>query len=405
MDNVTTHRKPLVPQLRFKEFDGEWEEKKLGEVSSFAKGKNISKADIVENGKFECIRYGELYTVYGEVIENIISRTNLDEENLIFSEYNDVIIPASGETQIDIATASCVLKDGIALGGDLNIIKSKANGTFLSYYLNSVRKIDIARLSQGNSVVHLYSKQLKTLNLNVPKDEEQQKIAKFLTAVDQKIQQLRSKKEQLEQYKKGAMQQLFSQELRFKDDDGNDFADWEEKTLGEVCTFFSGGTPTSTNKQFYLGEIPFIGSGNIYDSKVSNFISEKALNSSSAKIVKKGDLLYALYGANSGEVAISKLSGAINQAILCIRTEETIEYLYYILLSNKNRITAKYLQGGQGNLSSKIIKNLKYKLPSLKEQQKIAAYLSSLDAKIEAVGTQIKNTQEFKKGLLQQLFV
>lgn len=410
----------LTPKLRFKEFEGEWEERKLGDISAFSKGKSISKSDIDENGILECIRYGELYTVYDEVIFNIKSKTNLNADDLVLSESNDVIIPASGETQIDIATASCVLKDGIALGGDLNIIKSKTNGVFLSYYLNSKKKIDIARLSQGISVVHLYSSQLKTLNLNLPQDEEQQKIANFLTAVDTKLQQLTTKKETLALYKKGVMQQLFSQQLRFKPDvianavkqsheaispNETQFPDWEEKRLGEVCTFFSGGTPTSTNKEYYSGTIPFIGSGNIYDSEVFSFISEEALNGSSAKIVEKGDLLYALYGANSGEVSISKLSGAINQAVLCIRTNESIEYLYYVLLLNKDRITSKYLQGGQGNLSSKIIKNLKYNFPSLKEQQKIANYLSAIDKKIEAVQTQITQTQAFKKGLLQQMFV
>ena len=122
-------------------------------------------------------------------------------------------------------------------------------------------------------------------------------------------------------------------------------------------------------------------------------------------MVKMGDLLYALYGANSGELSISKLEGAINQAILCIRTEQSIEYLYYVLLHNKDLIVSKYLQGGQGNLSAQIIKKLKYKFPSLPEQQKIATFLSNIDTKIESVNQQITQTQSFKKGLLQKLFV
>ena len=201
------------------------------------------------------------------------------------------------------------------------------------------------------------------------------------------------------------MQQLFSGKLRFKDENGKAFAKWEEKRLGDVCSFFSGGTPASTNRAFYSGTIPFIGSGNIYDSEVFSFITKEALNSSSAKIVEKGDLLYALYGANSGEVAISKIKGAINQAILCIRSDENIDYLYYGLLLNKDQIVAKYLQGGQGNLSANIIKRLKYKLPSVQEQKKIANYLSNIDIKIESVNNQITQIQTFKKGLLQQMFV
>src|SRR5690606_35080787 len=148
----------LIPELRFPEFVnvGEWEEKILGDVATFFKGKGISKADIVEDGSLPCIRYGELYTHYNETITKIKSSTNLSTDDLILSQVNDVIIPASGETQIDIATASCVLQDGVALGGDLNIIRTNLNGVFLSYYLNNAKKEDIAQMAQGISVVHLY---------------------------------------------------------------------------------------------------------------------------------------------------------------------------------------------------------------------------------------------------------
>ncbi|WP_081874018.1 restriction endonuclease subunit S [Chryseobacterium sp. JM1] len=175
------------PTLRFPEFKEEWERKKLGGIAKFSKGKGISKIDIDENGETECVRYGELYTHYGEVITDIKSKTNIDKSSLVLSEGNDVIIPASGETQIDIATASCVLKSGVALGGDLNIIKTSNDGVFLSYYLNSKKKMDIARLSQGISVVHLYSSQLALLTLNLPKLDEQRKIASFLSLLDERI--------------------------------------------------------------------------------------------------------------------------------------------------------------------------------------------------------------------------
>jgi type I restriction enzyme S subunit len=206
-------QKLFSQELRFKADDGsefsEWEEKKLGEVAKFSKGKGISKNDIIENGTNECIRYGELYTRYGEVINRIYSRTNIDLKNLVLSEENDVIIPASGETQIDIATASCVLKSGIALGGDLNIIRTKNNGVFLSYYLNNMKKVEIANLAQGASVVHLYSKQLATLNLKFPTKPEQEKIANFLTAIDTKIDLATKQLEELKQFKKALLQQMF----------------------------------------------------------------------------------------------------------------------------------------------------------------------------------------------------
>lgn len=254
-----------IPVLRFPEFKGEWEMKKLGDIAKFSKGKGISKSEIAEDGKIECIRYGELYTRYSEVISEVYSKTNVDVKNLVLSEGNDVIIPASGETQIDIATASCVIKKGIALGGDLNIIKTENNGVFLSYYLNNEKKNEIANLAQGISVVHLYSSQLATLNLNLPTLPEQTRIATFFTVLDRKITELKQKKTLLEQYKKGVMQKIFLSELglegledsrieneeenptileskkpkfrqlRFKDDKGKDFPKWEKKKLGEVC--------------------------------------------------------------------------------------------------------------------------------------------------------------------------
>ena len=200
-----------VPRWRFPEFknDGEWVEKKLGEVANFLKGKGISKSDIVENGVLPCIRYGELYTYYHETIDAIKSYTNLSADELVLSEANDVIIPASGETQIDIATASCVLRSGIALGGDLNIIRSDIDGVFLSYYLNNAKKYEIAQLAQGISVVHLYPSQLQTLTISIPKKQEQQKIASCLSSLDAIITTQTEKIEQLKLHKKGLMQGLF----------------------------------------------------------------------------------------------------------------------------------------------------------------------------------------------------
>ena len=200
-------------KLRFKDENGkdyaDWEEKKLGEVAKFSKGKGISKSEVCEDGINECIRYGELYTRYGEVIQNIFSKTNFDINKAVISQANDVIIPASGETQIDIATASCVMKSGVILGGDLNIIRSKNNGIFLSYYLNSARKLDIANLAQGISVVHLYSSQLSLLNLSLPCLEEQQKIANFLSNIDVKIENTNQEINKMQNFKKGLLQQMF----------------------------------------------------------------------------------------------------------------------------------------------------------------------------------------------------
>lgn len=216
MQNLFPQKGEKVPKFRFPEFekDGEWVEKALDEVAMITKGKGISKSDIVENGNLPCIRYGELYTDYSETISDIKSYTNIDGENLILSEENDVIIPASGETHMDIARASCVMRKGVALGGDLNIIKTKINGVFLAYYLNNAKKRDIAQIAQGISVIHLYANQLKTLVLNLPKPKEQQKIALCLSALDELIMAQTDKIEQLQQHKKGLMQRLFPKMIK-----------------------------------------------------------------------------------------------------------------------------------------------------------------------------------------------
>ncbi|WP_233861254.1 restriction endonuclease subunit S [Tenacibaculum piscium] len=411
----------LIPSLRFSEFVGEWEKKLYGDIYSFYTTNSFSRDNLnYKIGEIKNIHYGDIHTKFStlfdiekELVPFINPEVNLDRiKNENYCQEGDLVIADASEDYQDIGkTIELVNLNGKKILAGLHTFLARPNKFqmkkgFSGYLVQSwkVRK-QVMVIAQGSKVLGIATGRLSKVKLDIPKLPEQEKIANFLTSVDTKIQQLTRKKETLNQYKKGVIQQLFSQQIRFKQNNGTDFPDWQEKKLGEVCTFFSGGTPTSTNREYYLGEIPFIGSGNIYDSKVFNFITEEALKNSSAKIVEKGDLLYALYGANSGEVSISKLCGAINQAVLCIRTNESVEYLYYLLFLNKNRITSKYLQGGQGNLSSKIIKNLKYNFPSLKEQEKIATYLSAIDMKIAKVETQISQTVLFKKGLLQQLFV
>jgi len=202
-----------APEIRFKDENGEdfpdWESRRLGKIGTFSKGKGIAKKDVEDNGKHKCIRYGELYTEYKEKIDGIKSRTNLPAKKLAFSKSNDVLIPSSGETHIDIATASCVLEDGVALGGDINIFRTNQNGNFISYYLKHAYKHQIASLAQGNSVIHLYSKQLKSLEILLPSIEEQNKIVDFLEKIDDKVQSIANRISSTQHFKKGLLQQMF----------------------------------------------------------------------------------------------------------------------------------------------------------------------------------------------------
>ena len=179
---------------------------------------------------------------------------------------------------------------------------------------------------------------------------------------------------------------------------------WVSKTIGEVFNSFSGGTPITSNKEYYGGNIPFIRSAEINKEKTELFITDDGLNDSSAKLVKSGDLLVALYGANSGDSAISKINGAINQAILCLQSDKSNAFAFYFLTLKKDWIVSKYIQGGQGNLSGDIIKSIDIPFPNPKEQQKIASCLSSLDEVIAAHSQKLDLLKEHKKGLMQNLF-
>ncbi len=181
--------------------------------------------------------------------------------------------------------------------------------------------------------------------------------------------------------------------------------EWQQKRLEEIATSFSGGTPKSGEPKYYGGDIPFIRSGEIHEKKTALCITEDGLLSSSAKLVKKGDLLFALYGATSGEVALSKIDGAINQAILCIRSKIVDSaFLYNYFEHIKGFILSRYLQGGQGNLSSEIIMSLSIPIPSPAEQKQIASCLSLVDDLIETQNNKIETLKVQKKGLMMQLF-
>ena len=208
---MKNEKQALVPRLRFPEFReaGEWARKQLGEIAKIYKGKGISKADITADGVHPCVRYGELYTSYGELIDVVISKTNISANELFVSRKGDVVIPSSGETKLDIATAACVMHNGIALGSDLNVIRSKQNGAFLSYYLNGSMRLEIAKVAQGDTVAHLYKSNLEKLSLALPRKKEQQKIADCLSSLDALIAAQADKLDALKAHKKGLMQQLF----------------------------------------------------------------------------------------------------------------------------------------------------------------------------------------------------
>ena len=384
-----------TPVLRFKDEQGsdypDWEGKLLGEISRFSKGKGISKTDVKENGTVKCIRYGELYTRYDETISNVISSTNVPVSELVLSHKNDVIIPASGETALDIASAACITVEGVALGGDINIIRCQQNGIFLAYYLISKKK-DIARLAQGISIVHLYSAQLASLNLRIPSKQEQQKIATFLSSVDTKIEQLGKKKALLEQYKKGMMQKLFSQQIRFKDEQGNEYPGWDKRKLSDFSEINRG--KTIVRNDIVNEGYPVIAGGQRSPYCHSSFTHENVITVSAS-------------GAFAGYVSYHPHKiWASDCSVVRAKSSSCTLFVYYLLNHLQTRIYVLQSGGAQPHVYPKDLYTLTVTIPvSSKEQQKIANFLSAIDKKIELVAQQLEQARTFKKGLLQQMFI
>lgn len=181
---------------------------------------------------------------------------------------------------------------------------------------------------------------------------------------------------------------------------------WEQCKLGDIVKSYSGGTPTASNKEYYGGDIPFIRSAEINSDTTELYITQKGLDNSSAKIVDKGTILYAMYGATSGEVGISKINGAINQAILAMRPlEYNGKIIEQYLRKNKKSIIGKYLQGGQGNLSASIILELPIQLPGLEESNQIANFLESFDNLITLHQRKLEKLKNLKAAYLNEMFV
>ena len=304
---ATPHRN--VPVLRFSEFLGKWVNKKIKSIAPLQRGFDLPTTRI-KNGK------------YPVVYSNGILRTHNE-----FKVTGPSVVTGRSGT---IGQVTFVNTNFWPHNTSLWVTDFCGNDPkFIYYFFIQIR---LKKYNAGSSIPTLNRNDVHSIKASIPESlKEQQKIATFISSVDTKIEHLGKKKALLEQYKKGMMQKLFSQEIRFKDEQGNDYLDWEEKTLGEVAKFYSGGTPETTKKQYYTGNIPFIKSGEIAFSSTEQFISDEGLNNSSAKIVKKGDILYALYGATSGEVAVSKINGAINQAVLCIRSDFSHDFIYFYL--------------------------------------------------------------------------
>ena len=395
----------LVPKRRFPEFlrVGDWKREQIGNVASIIKGKGLSKADITEGGATPCIRYAELYTHYGEVIHDVVSRTNVPHEDLILSQAEDVIVPASGETRTDIARAACVLLERVALGSDLNILRSDLYGPFLSYVLNSPLRHTIAQMAQGDTVAHLYLGQLSLVWLAYPLRPEQQKIADCLGSLDYLIASEGRKLEALRQHKQGLMQQLFPQpgetqpRLRFPE-----FADrpeWNGLLLKELeaegrIELGRGKVISHADMRASPGPYP------VYSSSV---IDEGLMGTYGDYLFDEELISWSVDGGGhffyrpKHKFSVTNVSGFMR--LLC--GDIVCQFLAYQL----QRLHASQTFDYQQKAHPSVIRTLyAVGLPEPDEQRRISDCLASLDARMVGQTRRVDALKQHKQGLMQQLF-
>lgn len=332
-----------APTLRFIEFTENWQLNNLLSLSENGFTNGVFNDPAKVGSGYKLVNVLDMY-IETTIDETRLKLIELDKAEFIKNkvEYGDIFFTRSSLVKEGIAYSNTYLgkSEDITFDGHLirmRPIKNLLNSSFLNYLLKTATpRSQLVKRGKTPTMTTIGQADIAEVEIKFPSKFEQTKIANFLTAVDKKITHLNQKHDLLTFYKKGVMQQIFSQELRFKDENGQGFPEWEESKLGEISSFFSGGTPLTTKNDYYGGEIPFIKSGEISANKTAQFISESGLKNSSAKMVLNGDLLYALYGATSGEVAVSKIEGAINQAVLCIRSKlDTYFLLSYFLFEKK----------------------------------------------------------------------
>jgi type I restriction enzyme S subunit len=425
---------PLVPMLRFPEFRHApgWRQSRLGSEAEFFKGRGVSKAEIDPNGNRACIRYGELYTRYGEVIDTVYSRTSAAESGLFLSRQNDVIVPASGETKDDIATVSCVMLDGVALGSDLNVIRTAHNGVFLSYLLNGTKRKEIAKVAQGDTVVHLYPSQLDQVTLALPSPLEQQKIADCLTSLDDLIAAEFRTLDALRRHKQGLMQQLFPRpgetvpRLRFPE--FRDMSGWIADRFSNLYTFQRNNTLSRDKLNYKGGPAKNVHYGDIHTKFRTHFdITREAVpyinqgeavpEADSEDYCVEGDLIFADASEDTNDVGkcieVVELNGerllSGQHTILARRSDNRLAVGFGGYLMRSTPIRTQIEKEAQGTkvyaISAARLGIIEVPFPPEQpEQEKIVDCLASIDAIIDAQRERLDSLQSHKQGLMQQLF-
>lgn len=385
----------LQPKLRFPGFDGDWELKKLSEVSKIGRGKSKHRprdAEFLYGGKYPFIQTGDIRNadLYLKNYTQTYSDEGLNQSKL-WDENTLCITIAANIAETAILKIKACFPDSII---GLIPFEDKTIVLFVKYQFDKY-KIEIQNLSQGVAQANLNQEKLSNIEFNFPSIQEQTKIANFLSSVDEKLNLLKEKKALLEEYKKGMMQKIFSQELRFKDENGNDFEEWENAELGDVLDYIqptkyivksteydnSYSTPVLTaGKTFILG----------YTDETENIFKEKL------PVIIFDDFTTA----NKYVDFPFKVKSSAMKILVCKNDSVNIKYVYEFIQTLNFATGDEHKRYWISEYSK-----CEIQLPTLQEQTKIADFLSAIDEKIELVTVQIEETQEYKKGLLQQMFV
>lgn len=389
-----------VPTLRFPEYSDKWLECELQDIADLSKGAGISKDQLSESGE-SCILYGELYTKYkSEVISNVISKTDIENSNLVRSKANDVIIPSSGETAIDISTARCVPYDNILLGGDLNIIRLKEqDGCFFSYQLNGVRKLDIAQIAQGVSVVHLYGESLKRLKVRYPSRSEQEKISSLLSVIDERIETQNRIINEIQSLISGITQKI-SKHSSIRMTMLSELL--EERNEKNTALFPVHSVSVSEG---VINQIDYLGR------------SFAAADTSHYNVAHKGDIIYTKsptgefpFGivkrnAIESNVAVSPLYGVYKPI-----SDDVAIYLHYYFCSplNAQNYLHKLIQKGAKNTinitNQRFVQNC-IPLPDKKTLEGFVKLTTTVSTKLKLEKSLLEKLQKQKRYLLTQMFV
>ena len=411
-----------VPAIRFAGFTDPWEQRKFGDCFEFLKSNTLSRAGLNgENGTARNVHYGDILIKFGDCLDDERSDLPFITDDTVLPKYAGSILREGdvifADTAEDETAGKCVelrkLPKEPTISG-LHTIPARPRfpfGTgYLGHYLNSdAYHRQLLPLMQGIKVISVSKAALQDTQVRFPGLSEQSAIGAALNEIDSLITLHQRKYGKLVVFKKSMLEKMFPKdgesvpEIRFAG-----FTDpWEQRKLGDVTDSFSGGTPDGSHASYYGGSIPFIRSAEINSDKTELFLTEKGLDNSSAKIVERGTVLYALYGATSGEVGIAAIKGAINQAILALSPHTGNDPLFLAswLRREKARIVDTYLQGGQGNLSGSIVKELSFALPQQKEQQVIGSFFSHLDNLITLHQRKLELLQNIKKSLFDKMFV